>query len=311
MRQYKGITMYNSKIKNSFFVFASLLLISVNTILLLNSPTSVLANSVLFIYHGRAYIVTREESMLLYNGESVVDAVVVVKLEAVNQELAEVVVEINGTRVLLFEYSPETGAAGRIIRCSGEEIISLINNCRSSTGMVTQVPQGPFSLSLVFTVNTSNNYAWLGGKFVGFFPLYVFPDVRYENASNVRAVYLDDELRLKTVYGKPAIARIHYHGENGTVITFKSINFHNKYVDMLLVHHYPVHLHVLLPIGNNTYLLALLEPDQSMYDRILAVNDYPEAVSYINYAAIGSAIAVGGAIAAVVYFGVKSLRKRR
>jgi len=289
---------YRSRSNFSFSLIIFMIFVS-----LLNSFVSVSTEdrNILYIYHGNGYIVTRNGSILVCNGESVDEAVVVVKLEAVDQGLAKVVVEINGIKNQVVDYISRV-----ILRCSGEDIYSLLRNCKPPSGAVSSIPLGSFSLSLTFSVNISNNYAWLDKEFIGFFPLYVFPDVRYENATNIRAVYLDDELKLYTLHGKPMIARW-----NISNIIFRSIEFYNKYIRMSLIHHYPVYLTVLLPIGNNTYLLLSLTPDSSMYSRILAVNDYPEGVTYIDYTVLGLMITIGGVIAVAIYFGVKSLRKRR
>ncbi|MEM3999014.1 MAG: hypothetical protein QXM62_06520, partial [Ignisphaera sp.] len=63
--------------------------------------------------------------------------------------------------------------------------------------------------------------------------------------------------------------------------------------------------------GGDRYITVYLSPAGEMLERLIAVNDYPESVSYIDYTRLGIIITVFAAIAIGIFMLVRRITKKR
>ncbi|MEM4741525.1 MAG: hypothetical protein QW370_04970 [Ignisphaera sp.] len=253
---------------------------------------------VLYMLRGNIYFVVRNGSVYMRNGLYIPNATVTVKMCGKVDSRYRILVEIRGPLYYNSDYLNCTGSSPRIY-CN--VALKLIN---------VRLLNYSYTLALVYDVDPSNNYAWLNGSFIGFFPFYVVPDISYGNATKYKFVYLGKELEIDTVQGKPVpdVMPVEY---GGRTVRLKSVRYYNDFIELNILHHYPVLVDGALPIGGDRYITVYLSPAGEMLERLIAVNDYPESVSYIDYARLGIIITVFAAIAIGIFMLVRRIIKKR
>jgi hypothetical protein len=278
-----------------FFAMLSSLIFLTPTLTLLAHEIKPSSRTI-YVYKGDILFMKRNGSVFISDGFYILSASVVVNISNIKRGLINLSVSINGP----LYYDPA------LANCSGSSFNVLLETCDSSP--LARLVNESYRLTLTYSVNVSNNYAWLGNRFVGFFPLYVVPDIGYDNATRFKYVYLGEELTLLTVHGKPAPVRVKKpYGSSS--IELHCIVYNNTYVDLCLLHHYPLYVWGFLPIGDNRFALVYLEVDDSMVGVLASVNDYPASVEYVDYVRVGLLVSVVALIIVGVYGVVRRFRR--
>ncbi|ADI31676.1 hypothetical protein [Staphylothermus hellenicus] len=169
-----------------------------------------------------------------------------------------------------------------------------------------------YHLRLKYLVNTTNNYAWLNGEFIGFFPFYIFPTLGYDNVTKYTYVYMGKELHVAMLEGKPGPSRLHVKGASGREYEIVALTLYNKYINIGFVYHWPISVTGFIPIGNNTYLhidSATIDEDWIPY--LKAIDDYPEWVTTIDWSRLILFIAIIGSIIALVIMFIRRRRRHK
>jgi len=176
----------------------------------------------------------------------------------------------------------------------------------------------PFRAVYEFIVDTRYNYAYIGGEPIGFFPLYSFIDIRYEEAMDLRLTYMGRPLEVSTtknpIIGPPDdsidkdVPIPWIIGPPGSSIS--TILFANEFYMANIVHNYIANINKLvLPVGDNVYLIfGTVAPTQSILQHLTVIDDdYPVSVS--TESLVEEAIIVAAIAAAIVVFIYKSRRR--
>lgn len=248
--------------------------------------------SVLKYYAGDAAFLFKHGDSFVGNGTYLDRVRVVVDYRFVNESFALVYVNISA-KYLYWDPSYHI-------------VFHSINNVEQSTGGdIIKIIGENYHLYLKFLVNTTNNYAWLNGKFIGFFPLYFFRALGYNNVTKYTYVYLGKELHVDLIQGKPKPANYHLWKN----LTLTTLHIYNEYISIHFIYHYPVVIEGILPIGNNTYLYCFhlgITGDWIPY--LKSIDDYPYAVTYINW---DRPVVVVGVFASIIALAIMLIKRRR
>ncbi len=225
-------------------------------------------------YHGAIYF---------NNGTYIDDVIAVVSYKMVNGTMAIVFMNITGKKYVL------------------------------SKATSIYEPAGMVSMSLKFLVDTRTNYAWLNGRFIGFFPFYIFPTLTYDNMTKYKFVYLDERLKIPLAPNGKPIPVVSHPVIDGKSYTLSSLELSNDYLDMYFVYHYPINVWVDVPLNGSLAKLELSVMGKKCLLYILSIDDYPMQVSYIDWTKLPIVIAIFGGFALLGYSVViiaKRFRKR-
>ncbi len=217
---------------------------------------------------------------------------------------------------------------GFITMCHG----SIPNiSCEILTTNLTQnLRSRNITVAISYVVMNKYNYAWemRSGRFIGFFPLYVVPDVNFSNVHIRKYVYLGKTLFVcggivneLTGAWSPIPVDIKVKDSTGRNVELSTIQFYNGLISINVIHHYPVMIWgaFVLPhnrlgeiyMGNYTYVLMTGIVPPSLVDHIKSIDDYPEWVSVITWGWVERIIIVGIGIASCIALGTYLIIRRR
>ncbi len=215
------------------------------------------------------------------NGTYIDDAIAIVSYKMVNSTMVVVFVNITGKKCILSR-------------------TTSISKC---VGNVT--------MTLRFLVDIRTNYAWLNGRFIGFFPFYIFPTLTYDNVTKYKFVYLDEQLRVTLAPNGKPIPVVSHPVIDGKSYTLSSLELSNDYLDMYFVYHYPINVWVDVPLNGSLAKLELSVMGKKCLLYILSIDDYPTQVSYIDWTKLPIVIAIFGGFALLGYSVVVIARRFR
>ncbi len=228
---------------------------------------------------------------LMPNGSVIFNASVKVSYARINSSFVRVYVSFSGIK-----YSGEIYTKyGNWVNVSGGFLKELKN-----------VTKTRVNFTLTYIVNRASNYAWSEKtkSFIGFFPLYVFPDFTSSNLTKEKLVYMDEVL-------KPTEAVNLFVRGLGKITTFELSN--DKLI-LQFVHNYPIVSISVMPVGvrdhTPVYMKLWLRTDQKWFSCVKAVDDYPKELVSVDYSFLvlfASLVAAGiaGIILAVQRLGRK------
>ncbi len=251
---------------------------------------------IVYSYRGNIFFITHSNLVYSSDGLYILGVKVIISINSMENDLVTILVNISGP----LYYDP------MLANCSSFSLNVLFEACNTSS--LARIINESYKMSLTYMVNASNNYAWLNGHFIGFFPLYVVPDIDYDNATQLKYVYLGEELALITEHDKPVPIRVKRPYKSGFV-ELRCIAYNNTYVNLCLLHHYPLYVWGLLPIKDNKFALVYLEVDDSMINVLASVNDYPASIEYVDYVRVGLLMSVVALIIVGMYGVVRRLRR--
>lgn len=282
----------------SLFNIKDFLILSLSLLFfLVISSMPVYAIHVYYAYQGSVDFIIYNNSIFIHTGKYIPNARVIIGISRAKGNTIYVSVHITGA----LEYDPS------LANCSGIDINSLLK-CTGSAHV--RIINSSYHLTLIYRINASNNYAWLDNRFIGFFPLYSIPDIGYRNATKFKYVYLGKELSLLEMHGKPIPVHVKkFYGNH--VLDLHCIDYRNTYIEFCLLHHYPLYVWGLLPIGDNKFILLSLNVDDSMLRILISVNNYPSNVTYTDYVGIVTIIAIMALIFVIGYLALRYYRGRK